>query len=49
MLSRWEPTPDELEILNAGGSVELSIVGRAHPPVSLIAIPAPTAEDEIAA
>ena len=39
MLSRWEPTPDELVILNAGGSIELAVVGIAHPPVSLIAIP----------
>ena len=32
--SAWEPTPDELAILNAGGSVILSVVG-AQPPVML--------------
>ncbi|MDR7101485.1 hypothetical protein J2X37_000635 [Croceicoccus sp. BE223] len=38
MLSRWEPTPDELAVLNAGGAVELAVVGHAHPPVSLIVV-----------
>ena len=33
-VSRWEPTPDELAKLNAGGSVELWVVGR-QPPVFL--------------
>jgi hypothetical protein len=37
MVSRWEPTPDELALLNAGGSVELWICGSAHPVVSLTA------------
>jgi hypothetical protein len=37
MLSRWVPTPVELRMLNAGGSVELMIVGQVHPPVSLVA------------
>lgn len=37
-VSRWEPTPAELEILNAGGSVELWVQGR-QPPVVLIAVP----------
>ncbi len=32
--SAWEPTPDELAMLNAGGSVILSIVG-GQPPVML--------------
>jgi len=32
--SAWEPTPKELEILNRGGSVILSIWG-SQPPVSL--------------
>lgn len=31
-VSRWEPTPDELVKLNAGGSVELWVSGR-QPPV----------------
>lgn len=35
-VSRWEPTPEELELLNAGGSVELWIMGR-QPPVMLVA------------
>jgi len=33
-VSRWEPTPDELAKLNAGGSVELWVLGR-QPPVFL--------------
>ena len=32
--SAWEPTPRELAILNAGGSVILSIIG-GQPPVML--------------
>lgn len=32
--SSWEPTPAELELLKAGGSVRLSIVG-GQPPVML--------------
>lgn len=46
MLSRWEPTPDELALLNAGGSIELRIVGGMHPPVSLIADP-PVQDEEV--
>jgi hypothetical protein len=37
--SAWEPTPRELAILNAGGSVVLSIVG-GQPPVALHVEPA---------
>lgn len=37
-LSAWEPTPDELAILNAGGSVILQVVGGL-PPVMLWAEP----------
>ena len=33
-VSRWEPTPAELAILNAGGSVELWVMGQ-QPPVML--------------
>jgi hypothetical protein len=33
-VSRWEPTPEELAILNAGGSVELWVMG-GQPPVAL--------------
>lgn len=32
--SAWEPTPGELAMLNAGGSIVLSIVG-GQPPVML--------------
>jgi hypothetical protein len=37
-VSRWEPTPDELAILNAGGSVELWVRG-GQPPVALQVAP----------
>lgn len=36
--SAWEPTPDELAILNAGGSVVLWVMG-GQPPVMLTAEP----------
>jgi hypothetical protein len=35
MMSLWEPTPDELERLNAGAKVSLLVVGTIHPPVSI--------------
>ena len=35
MTSAWEPTPKELAVLNAGGTVRLTIVGNVHPPVML--------------
>jgi hypothetical protein len=35
MHSLWEPTPEELECLNAGGKVRLIVVGTAHPPVAV--------------
>jgi hypothetical protein len=35
MQSIWEPTPDELARLNAGGFVVLTVIGSGHPPVSL--------------
>jgi len=35
MVSSWEPTPQQLAILNAGGKVMLRILGSSHPPVSL--------------
>lgn len=37
-VSRWEPTPDDLAILGAGGSVELWVMGH-QPPVALRAVP----------
>ena len=33
MVTAWEPTPAELEALNAGAPVLLRILGRQHPPV----------------
>jgi hypothetical protein len=39
--SAWEPTPGELQALNEGGSVRLSIVG-GQPPVMLDIEPAPS-------
>lgn len=41
MTSVWEPTPEELAMLNAGGAVRLTILGSGHPPVMLSAQPAP--------
>ncbi len=35
MTSRWQPTAEELEMLNAGGAVLLTIIGMVHPPVML--------------
>jgi hypothetical protein len=33
MTSLWEPSPAELKTLIEGGSVRLTIMGAAHPPV----------------
>lgn len=35
MISTWEPTQDELALLQAGAPVLLWVVGVQHPPVSL--------------
>jgi hypothetical protein len=35
MVSAWEPTPDELALLNAGESIQLWIAGCSHPVVSI--------------
>lgn len=35
MTSAWEPTPAELDLLNKGAKIYLTIVGTGHPPVSL--------------
>jgi hypothetical protein len=43
-LSAWEPTPDELAILNAGGSVILQVAGW-QPPVMLWAEPSVETDD----
>ena len=37
MVSKWTPTPSQLAILNAGGSLYLGIMGDAHPPVIMAA------------
>lgn len=39
MVTAWEPTPDELAVLNAGGTIYLRIVGTGHPPVMMWAEP----------
>lgn len=41
MVTMWEPTPAELAALNAGASVQLCILGNAHPPVSVDVGPVP--------
>lgn len=50
MCSRWQPTPEELEALNAGCPVQLAVQGTAHPPVILGVYADPnilgTAEDQ---
>lgn len=33
MQSIWEPSPDELAMLNEGGFVVLNVRGTGHPPV----------------
>ena len=37
MESIWEPLPDELAALNAGGFVVLHVRGNGHPPVYVTA------------
>lgn len=38
--SMWKPTPEELELLNAGGAVRVTVVG-AQPPIDVGAEAAP--------
>lgn len=33
MVTAWEPTPDELASLAAGGLVYIRILGTVHPPI----------------
>lgn len=33
MISAWEPTPEDLRILNEGGKIYLAVFGKSHPPV----------------
>lgn len=37
MVSSWEPTPDELRAIAAGGKVYLRVLGAGHPPVMIYA------------
>lgn len=39
LTSVWKPTPEELDILNKGGGISLSIIGRQQPPIYIGAIP----------
>lgn len=41
MTSVWEPTPRELQDLQNGGAVRLTILGTGHPPVMITTQPAP--------
>ncbi|WP_306150707.1 hypothetical protein [Roseovarius sp. MMSF_3281] len=45
MISVWELTPREIEDLKSGGTVQLMVLGTAHPPVMLCTQPAPNSED----
>jgi hypothetical protein len=42
MVTAWEPTPDELALLNVGAPVLLRVLGTGHPPVMLTVGEAPT-------
>jgi hypothetical protein len=35
MKSQWCPSAEELELLNKGGRIFLTVLGRSHPPVLL--------------
>ncbi len=35
MLTAWEPTPHEIELINRGAPVLLRLLGEQHPPVSI--------------
>ena len=35
MQSAWTPTPAELERLNAGANIILTVLGTGHPPVKV--------------
>lgn len=39
IISRWAPTPAELALLVAGGSVELHVSGNIQPPIALAVSP----------
>lgn len=35
MISAWQPTPEDLKVLQQGGSVYLWVFGRSHPVVAM--------------
>jgi hypothetical protein len=35
VVSYWQPTPEQLALLNAGKPVWLSILGATHPPLAI--------------
>lgn len=35
VVSYWRPTPAELQLLNGGAMVRLSVMGRTHPPLAV--------------
>ncbi len=35
VVSYWQPTPEQLRLLNEGKAVWLSVWGRTHPPVAI--------------
>lgn len=35
VVSYWRPTAEELQLLNQGRAVRLSVLGRTHPPLAL--------------
>lgn len=39
MVTAWEPTPEEIAAIVAGGSVYLRVLGVSHPPVMIWAEP----------
>lgn len=43
MTAAFEPTPQQLALLTAGGKIHVRILGSAWPPIALWAEPAPEA------
>lgn len=41
MTTAWQPTPEELALLNAGASVHVRLLGTAHPPIMVEVGPVP--------
>jgi hypothetical protein len=44
MVTAWQPTPEELVLLNNGASVHVRILGTAPPPMMVMVGPAPAAD-----